>query len=280
MKNILVGLFILLLISFKTNKKNDSTPQKNIMITQEAIEKTPIIEISGEKGADIEVRLNDIPVSKLSLDKEGSGNSFSQVKYYLKSGINTISVYSFSKKGKATIRLINYKKGDLTGSDDGEKLVEIIVDNDDTPIHKNIELSSDIRWSWVDTDNITDKKSKEEAITFAKKIYQFMIENNVEEMVAAADPILDYDIVSKPNASKEQLVEQWTKGLKMIFDGSNIFDDINSIEIELVPIANGQLFEVKRKDGSLFFRTSDKNESMVGFKNIIGRKNGLWNFYH
>jgi len=65
----------------------------------------------------------------------------------------------------------------------------------------------------------------------------------------------------------------------MVLTEKDIYDDIDSIAIKLIPIANGTLFEVIREDGTFLFRTSDKNEFSVGFKSIIGRKNGVWQFY-
>ncbi|WP_298548316.1 hypothetical protein [uncultured Aquimarina sp.] len=107
-----------------------------------------------------------------------------------------------------------------------------------------------------------------------------MEQNNISEMIAAADPILSNELISKPDLKKEKLVKEWTKGLKMAFTDQDVYDDIDSISIKLTPIANGKLFEVKREDGSFLFRTSDKNEFPVGFKSIIGRKNGVWQFYN
>ncbi len=245
-------------------------------------EKFLYIEIYGEKGASTEVRLNDIPACNLSAEGDNSsGNSFTQAKYYIKPGINTISVYPLSKKGKSTIRFVRYTKGEFTGRDKGEELIKIIVENSDTPVHKKIELPSDNKkLAWMHTDIITDDESKKEALEFVKKTYQYLQKNNIKEMVSALDPILSYELIFKPNTTKDKLAEEWEKGLGMAFNGDNIFDDINTISIQLIPIADGKLFQVKRKDGSMFFRTSDKNEYTVGFRDIIGRKDGVWKFYH
>ena len=264
------------LASFKTMTQNDKIMQ------QEEPEKFLCIEIYGKKGSNVKVRLNDIPVSELLIENEkGYGNSLTLVNYYAIPGINTLSVYPLSQKGTATIRLARYNKGEITGENNGETLLKIEIENDDTPIHKKIELSANRkRWSWIDTDIINGKKSKEEAITFSKSFYKIMEQNDISKMIAAADPILNYEILSKPKTSKEKLIKEWTKGLNMVFTEKEIYDDINSISIKLNPIANGKLFEVTREDGSFLFRTSDKNEFPVGFKSIIGRKNGVWKFYH
>ncbi len=248
----------------------------------ETKEKFLYLEIYGEKGASAEVKLNDVTACELSAnDENSSGNSLSQVRYYVKPGMNTISVHPLSKKGKATIRLVNYTKGGFTGRNKGEELMNIVIENDYTTVYKEIELSSDRKkWSWMNTDIITDDKSKDEAIDFSKKFYKIMEQNNITEMISAADPILGYDLISKPNTTKKRLVKQWERGMKMAFNDENVFDDINTISIQLIPVANGRLFKVKRKDGSDFFRTSDKSDFVVAFNNIIGRKNGVWKFYH
>lgn len=275
-------LFLLFTLSFSFQKKTSNASKETIMTNQETKEKFLYLEIYGEKGASAQVRLNDIPACELSAsDENSSGNSFSQVKYYVKPGRNTISIYPLSKKGKLTIRLVNYTKGGFTGRDKGEELINVIIENNFNPIHKQIELAMDRKkWSWMDTDIITDNKSKEEAIDFAKNFYKIMKQNNIKEMISVADPIITYDLISKPNITKEELIKRWEKGMKMAFNDKNIFDDINTISIQLNTIANGRLFEVKRKDGSDFFRTSDKSNFVVGFNNIIGRKNGVWKFYH
>jgi hypothetical protein len=177
--------------------------------------------------------------------------------------------------------LVNYKKGDITGGDSGEVLVKIVIEDNYEPVRKQVELSSDrVKWEWMNTDVITDNKSKIEAIDFAKHFYKMMEESNITEMITAADPLLSYQLTSMPSLTKEKLVAQWKENMTMMFTSENIFDDINTISIQLIPIANGKLFEVKRKDGSMLFRTSDKSEYVVGFKKIIGRKNGVWKFYH
>ncbi len=282
MKSIQIGLLFLLTLNFSFQKKANNTSKKTIIMNQETKEKFLYLEIYGEKGASAEVKLNDVTACELSaIDENSSGNSLSQVRYYVKPGMNTISVHPLSKKGKATIRLVNYTKGGFTGRDKGEELMNIVIENDYTPVYKQIELSSDRKkWSWMDTDIITDDKSKEEAIDFSKKIYKIMEQNNIKEMISAADPILTYDLISKPNTTKEGLIKQWERGMKMAFNDENIFDDINTISIQLIPVANGRLFKVKRKDGSDFFRTSNKSDFVVAFNNIIGRKNGVWKFYH
>jgi len=249
-----------------------------IIMNQETEEQYLYIEISGEKGAKVEVRLNDIPASELIIEGEnGSGNSFTNVKYYTKPGINTLSVYSLSEKGKAIVRLVRYLKGQTTGRGEGETLAEIIVENTKSPIHKEIKLpSKNERWSWVDADAITDEKIELEAMGFVKRFYKIMGKSNVDKMIEALDPIINDELRSKPNMTKEKLVQDWTKFMKMAFNSENTYDDINKISIQLTPVANGKLFEVKRKDGSLVFRTSDNS---VGFKKIIGRKDGVWKFY-
>ena len=279
-----IGLLFLsvALLSFSIKKEPRNTLINATIFDQNSIEKFLYLEIKGEKGSSVEVRLNDIPACKLSIEnKENSGNSFAQVKYYVKPGINTITVYPLNNRGKATVRLVNYKKGDITGGDSGEVLVKIVIEDNYEPVHKQVELSSDrIKWEWMNTDVITDDKSKSEAIDFAKHFYKMMEESNVAEMIAVADPLLSYQLVSKPNLTKDKLVAQWKENMTTMFTSENIFDDINTISIQLIPIANGKLFEVKRKDGSMLFRTSDKSEYVVGFKKVIGRKNGVWQFYH
>ncbi|MGY3794858.1 hypothetical protein [Aquimarina sp. 433] len=261
-------------------------PQSNNHIdtsmNQGEIEKFLSIEIYGEKGSNIKVRLNDIPVCELLIEnKEGYGNAFTLANYYAIPNINTVSVYPLSKKGSATIRLATYKKGEITGENNGKTLLKINIKNDDTPVHKQVTLPSNLKkWSWMDTDIITDKSSKEEAIAFAKSFYKTMEEGNINAMVTAADPIIGYEVLSKPEISKEDLINEWIKGLKMVFTDQNIYDNIDSISIRLTPVANGKLLEVTRDDGSWLFRTSEKNEFPVGFKSIIGRKNGVWKFYH
>ncbi|WP_405207811.1 hypothetical protein [Aquimarina sp. LLG6339-5] len=264
------------LVSFKI------MTQKEKLMQQEEPEKFLCIEIYGKKGSNVKVRLNDIPVCELLIENEkGYGNSLAFVNYYAIPGINTLSVYPLSQKGAATIRLARYTKGEITGENNGETLIKIEIKNNNTPIHKKIELSANRkRWSWIDTDIINDKKSKKEAITFSKSFYKMMEQNDISRMITTADPILNYEILSKPETSKEKLIEEWTKGLNLAFTEKDIYDDIDSIRIKLTPIANGKLFEVTREDGSFLFRTSDKNEFPVGFKSIIGRKNEVWKFYH
>ncbi|MFD2564630.1 hypothetical protein [Aquimarina rubra] len=282
-KNTLSFLSLLLVVGYFGNNLafSNNITQKRMIINQDKKEKLLYVELYGEKGSNVEVRFNDIPISKISITDKGYGNSFAAADHYAIPGINTLSIYPLSKKGITTIRLVKYSKGEITGEDSGETLLKIIIENDDTPIHKQITLSSNrIRWSWMDTDNIDNKKSKEEAIAFSKEFYKIMQQNNIEKMIKTADPIINYELVSKPGTQKEKIVKEWTKGLKMAFTDQDIYDDIDSIDIQLVPIANGKLFEVKRKDGSFLFRTSVENEFPVGFKSIIGRKNGIWQFYH
>ncbi|MHA7060022.1 hypothetical protein ACWGOQ_0022535 [Aquimarina sp. M1] len=274
--------FLCLLLSCVSNlvfSKNDI--QKYRQMHQEETKKFLYVEVYVKEGIDLEVRLNDIPVCEVSINnKEGYGNAFALATYHIIPGTNTLSVNPSSKTGKATIRLAQYTKGEFTGEDNGETLIKIEIENDDTPIHKTIELSKKKRWSWMDTDFINDQKSKEEAIAFSKSFYKIMEQSNIEEMIAAADPILNDELKIKSETTKEKLVEQWRQGLKMVLKDPYIFDDIDSIAIKLVPIANGKLFEVQREDGSSLFRSSDKNEHPIGFRSIIGRKNGIWNFYH
>ncbi|WP_378183407.1 hypothetical protein [Aquimarina sp. SS2-1] len=280
-KNIWVFLFLLLAAGFCNNRIfSNKTIQNHVITNQEKEEKLLYVEIYGEKGSNIEVRLNDIPISKISITDEGYGNSVAAADHYAITGINTLSVYPLSKKGITTIRLARYKRGDITGKDSGETLIEINIENDDTPVHQKIELpASRTRWSWMDTDPIDNEKAREEAIAFSKAFYKILQQNNIEKMIEAVDPLLNDELLSKPETTKEKIVEQWTEGLKMAVTEKDVYDDIDTIEIELIPIANGKLFEVKRKDGSFLFRTSDNNEYVLGFKDIIGRKNGVWQFY-
>ncbi|WP_405572086.1 hypothetical protein [Winogradskyella sp. Asnod2-B02-A] len=245
-------------------------------------EKVWYVEVEGNDESSVEVRLNDIPVCRLSLDPEdGSGSSVTRVKYYTQPGTNTLSIYPLSKKGKSTIRLVVYTKNEDTQESVKDVLAEVVIDNDDSVVHKQIELSSDIKeWPWLSTDTITDENSKKGAINFVNDFYEIMVQNNVKEMIVAADPILTYDLMSDPNMNKQELVQEWTENMEMMFNDENIYDNIETISIQLIPIANNKLFEVKRKDGSPVFRTSYGSEFTVGFKNIIGRKNGIWNFYH
>ncbi len=273
-------MLLVVFLSFETFALQRSTFKKeNTMYQKKSKKEFIYLEISGEKGAKIEVRLNDIPAGELITEGEnGSGNSFSNIKYYTKPGSNTLSVYSLSEKGKATVRLVRYFEGQSTGKGEGKTLIEIIVENTKLPTHKEIVLaSSSERWSWMDVDLITDEKSEREAMDFVRRFYKTMEKSNVDEMIKALDPIINDELRSKPNTTKEKLVKNWTKFMKMAFNGDNTYDDINKISVQLTPVANGKLFEVKRKDGSLLFRTSDTS---VAFKNIIGRKDGVWKFYY
>ncbi|MBW1295032.1 hypothetical protein [Aquimarina litoralis] len=275
-------LICLMIVGFSTFVFPQDKNHVDKSINQEETKKFLCVEIYGEKGSNVKVRLNDIPVCELLIKNEdGSGNAFTFANFYAIPDINTLSVYPLSKKGSATIRLARYKKGDITGENNGETLVKIEIENDDTPVHKKIKLSPNRqKWSWMETDLITNESSKKEAIAFAKSFYKTMQQSNVEEMAAAADPIIGYEALSKPETSKQELINQWTEGLKMVFTDQNTFDDINSISIKLTPIANGKLFRVTRADDSPLFCTSNENESNIGFKDIIGRKNGVWKFYH
>ncbi|GAA4107890.1 hypothetical protein GCM10022393_03500 [Aquimarina addita] len=258
------------------------TTETNTMDMQDE-EKFIYLEVYGE-GSHVEVRLNDIPVTTLKTNttETGYGNSYTQAQYFVMPGINTLSVYPLTNKGKTFIRLVNFTKADgSTARDKGETLIKIEIDNNDTPVHKEVTLASDRKnWSWMEVDQINNKKDKEEARSFATSFYKTMVSGDIQNMIIAMDPILNYKITAKPETKKETLITEITKGLSMAFNDECIFDDINTISIDLVPIANGKLFLVKRKDGTTLFRTSDKSEFIVGFKDIIGRKNGVWQFYH
>ncbi|WP_298548319.1 hypothetical protein [uncultured Aquimarina sp.] len=156
----------LLFLSFNSIELMHSPLQQQSMYLKSKIKKQFFyLEVFG-KGSDVEIRLNDIPVCKLKTDSTptGYGNSSSNVQYYIIPGINTLSIYPLTKKGETTIRLVQFSKGDNTNNESNEEtLVEI--ENDDTPIHKKVEFSSNIkRWSWMDTDSITDKKVRKKQL--------------------------------------------------------------------------------------------------------------------
>jgi len=183
------------LFSFTTITSHHKQQQEESMTKKSQIDEHFFhLEVFGE-GSNVEVRLNDMPVCKLKTDRTPTayGNFSSNVTYYAIPGINTLSVHPLTNKGKTSIKLMKFSKGD--DQNDGETLAEIEIENDDTPVHKKIIVSSnEKRWSWMDTEVITDEKSKDEAITFSKAFYKIMEQNNISAMIAAADPILNNEL--------------------------------------------------------------------------------------
>ncbi|WP_299220195.1 hypothetical protein [uncultured Aquimarina sp.] len=239
------------------------------------------VEGSGE-GTTAEIRLNDIPIGHLSSGGDAEMKHI-QVELNIVTGKNTLSVYPSSNKGKTIVRLVRYTEGDWVDGEGGETLLVIRTEHDDSPIHEDIELSKKRPdWCWLDADIVTDRKSHKEAIAFAKSFYNDLkVVKNVNKIVTAFDPIFEDMSAIDPEITLSIRTKELKEGLlknskKEIWQ----FDDIDTLSYTAIPVANGRLYDLRREDGSPLIRTSQNSKwDRITYRNIIGRKNGVWQFY-
>ncbi|AXT58390.1 hypothetical protein J8L88_19710 [Aquimarina sp. MMG015] len=261
---------------------NTNTPIKSTSITAEKYQnKILYIEGTGE-GTGAEIRLNDIPIGYLS-PKGDSEMKHIQVELNIVTGKNKLSVYPSSNKGNIAVRLVRYTEGDWIDGVGGETLLLIKTKNDDSPVHKEITLSGKKpHWSWLNADVISDPKSHKEAIAFAKSFYNNLKDlENLDEIITALNPIY-YDMsaidpeITLSIRNKELRKSLLENSKKNIWQ----FDDIDTLSFMAIPVGNGRLYDLRRTDGSPLIRTSQNSKwDRITYRNIIGRKNGIWQFY-
>ncbi len=233
-----------------------------------------------DAGVNAEVRVNDIPV------REGIfTGSLSQisVRFCLLSGENTVSIMPYSTTGSVTVEMTRYPifpNGRIDRG--GEELLLSIKSEGGERVTGTINLPSERpSWSWLKADFVDNDASREEAITFSKVYYTAYVEADADILVPAKMPIFeDFDRQS-PAFDIDSRSEGF--GIKMkSFLGRDdwVFDDLDGIEFDVVPVANGKLFSVRREDGSALFRTNQEDpfDRIEGYT-IIGRKDGKWAFY-
>jgi len=239
------------------------------------------VEGSGE-GTTAEIRLNDIPIGYLSSGGDSKMKHI-QVALNMVTGKNKLSVYPSSNKGNIAVRLVRYTEGDWVDGVGGETLLVIKTENDDSPIHKEITLSKKKpHWSWLDADIISDSESHKEAIIFAKSFYNNLKDlENLDKIITALNPIYSDMSAIDPEITlsirnKELRQNLLDNSKKEIWQ----FDDINTISFTAILVGNGRLYDLRRADGSPLMRTSQNSKwDRITYRNIIGRKNGVWQFY-
>ncbi|WP_299442440.1 hypothetical protein [uncultured Aquimarina sp.] len=271
-----------LLLSFISSRPDTKNCQKETpQMHSQAKEEFLYVEGYGD-GNTAEIRLNDIPIGKLT-----SGGKFEMIhkhaSLHVLSGINTVSVYPDSKEGKIWVRFVKYAERDWADGKGGETLLLIETNNNNEPVHKQIELKNNTpHWSWLDADIISDPESHKEAIAFAKSFYKSLEKvENIDEIVTAFDPIYKDLSAIDPEIKVAIRTKELREGLlksskKEIWQ----FDDIDTLSFTATSVGNGRLCDLRRADGSPLIRTSQNSKwERITYRNIIGRKNGVWQFY-
>ncbi|SEM17485.1 hypothetical protein SAMN04487910_4322 [Aquimarina amphilecti] len=239
------------------------------------------VEGSGE-GAAAEIRLNDIPIGYLSSGGDSEMKHI-QVELNLITGKNKLSVYPTSNKGTTVVRLVRHTEGDWIDGVGGETLLVIRTENDNSPVHKEVTLlKKKPHWSWLDTDIISDSESHKEAISFAKSFYNDLKDlKNLDEIITALNPIYSDMSTIDPEITlairnKELRQDLLKNSKKEIWQ----FDNIDTLSFTAVLVGNGRLYDLRRADGSPLIRTCQNSKwDRITYRNIIGRKNGVWQFY-
>jgi len=229
-----------------------------------------------ETGA--EVRLNDIPLGNLV----AGADLFSiHAEVYLVPGENTITVTPSSAVGSAAVRLVSYELGEFVDGQGGSNLMVVRAEQGKA----NTEIANlptdRPKWTWMEADVLNSDSDHKEALAFARGFYKTLISGDTDKIIPALQPVhTDYSRLT-PDVSVAMRNEESKEGMKNRV-GKEIwqFDDLGSIDIELIPAANGRLYLVQRADGSPLFRTSQAQKTeRYTFYSMIGRKDGKWAFY-
>lgn len=239
-----------------------------------------------------EVRINDIPLCKITPDDSSCVRGVSS---YLIDKDNTIEIISSDKKGEIWARVyeINSSETTMVFSTDAYKDEDIegqILKVDQ--LNKKVTFTSSAKgldWEWKNN-IVLDSSDEKEAIAFVKSIYTSLQKGDYNNYVLASEPlhinqsqIINNSGMAGKDIDKNTISSELRNDISRILKKNDPiwkWDNFDDLELVIVKIAGGKLYDLRRKDGSSFIRTSqDDKFERFGMANKIGKKNGQWFFF-
>ena len=239
-----------------------------------------------------EVRINDLPLCNITPKDSSCVRGISS---YLTGEKNKIEIVSSTDKGKIWARLYEISSSETTmvfstdAYKDEDIEGQILKVN---KLNKEVDFTSLVKgldWEWKNN-KVLNSNDEKEAIAFTKHIYTTLQKGEIDSILSTFEPlfinetqVINNSGMAGDDIEKNALKDELKTDVNLIVKDKDPvwqWDDFDSVELVLIKIADGRLYDLRRKDGSPFIRTSQKGEfGRFTMSNKIGKRKGQWFFF-